>query len=60
LILFYPETKGKTLEEMDGLFGKLLGDPERDVHSPKSGEDHDGADAPEVDAEHVIVPAGGE
>ena len=24
MIIWYPETKGKTLEEMDGLFGKLL------------------------------------
>jgi hypothetical protein len=27
LALFYPETKGKTLEEMDNIFGKL----DRDV-----------------------------
>ncbi|PMD28902.1 general substrate transporter [Hyaloscypha variabilis F] len=25
MIIWYPETKGKTLEEMDGLFGKLIG-----------------------------------
>jgi hypothetical protein len=28
MIIWYPETKGKTLEEMDGLFGKLLTDTE--------------------------------
>jgi len=39
MIAFYPETKGKTLEEMDGLFGKLLTDTERDAHSTKSPEE---------------------
>ena len=28
IAIFYPETKGKTLEEMDDLFGKLITDTE--------------------------------
>jgi hypothetical protein len=28
LIAFYPETKGKTLEELDGLFDRLITDTE--------------------------------
>lgn len=30
LTIYFPETKGKTLEDMDDLFGELLADPERD------------------------------
>ena len=37
-MLFYPETKGKTLEEMDGLFGKIVADVERDSDGGKQPE----------------------
>jgi hypothetical protein len=45
MIIWYPETKGKSLEEMDGLFGKLLnndsehGNGETTTKGQDEGED---------------------
>jgi hypothetical protein len=39
MAIWYPETKGKTLEEMDGLFGKLLTDTESHDHGTKVPDD---------------------
>ena len=40
MIIWYPETKGKTLEEMDGLFGKLIGDGDAEHGSGSGGQGH--------------------
>lgn len=37
MIIWYPETKGKTLEEMDGLFGKLLTENDVEGHGSNGG-----------------------
>jgi Sugar (and other) transporter len=37
MIIWYPETKGKTLEEMDGLFGKLLNENDVEGHGAHGG-----------------------
>jgi len=56
ILIWYPETKGKTLEEMDGLFGKLIGgsDVERgdDGHKGQDEGEEGAAEqhAVEVDA----------
>ena len=47
MIIWYPETKGKSLEEMDGLFGKLLTDTESRGHVTKDAdEEGEGVEAP--------------
>jgi len=54
MIIWYPETKGKSLEEMDGLFGKLLTDTESHGHATKLPEE-EGEGAVE---RQVVVDAG--
>lgn len=54
MIIWYPETKGKSLEEMDGLFGKLLTDTESHGHATKYA-DEEGEGAVE---QQVVVDAG--
>jgi hypothetical protein len=52
MLIFYPETKGKSLEQLDHLFGKLTMDTEhRSISSPLKGQD-DG----EVEAEQQALP----
>jgi hypothetical protein len=55
MIIWYPETMGKTLEEMDGLFGKLLNENDVEGHG-SGGKTHDGEDA--VEQQVVGVEAG--
>ncbi|PVH74281.1 general substrate transporter [Cadophora sp. DSE1049] len=53
LAIFYPETKGRTLEQMDDLFGKLLSDPERD-HAVLTDEEHENGDQGHVEEQTVL------
>lgn len=53
LAIFYPETKGRTLEQMDDLFGKLLSDPERD-HTVMTDEEHENEDQGHVEQQTVL------
>ncbi|KAG4434851.1 hypothetical protein IFR05_009669 [Cadophora sp. M221] len=53
LALYFPETKGRTLEEIDELFGRLLSDPERD-HTILSDEELENTAQSGVD-EQVVV-----
>ena len=53
LAIFYPETKGRTLEQMDDLFGKLLSDPERD-HTVMTVEEHENGDQGHVEEQTVL------
>ena len=53
MIIWYPETKGKTLEEMDGLFGKLIGGEGDTEHGSGSGGQGNKDDGDEVERRAV-------
>ena len=60
MIIWYPETKGKTLEEMDGLFGKLLNENDVEGHGSggiAGGKRHDDGEEA-VEQQAVEVDAG--
>ena len=54
MIIWYPETKGKSLEEMDGLFGKLLTDTESRGHVTKDADE----EGEGVVEQQVVIDAG--
>ena len=54
MIIWYPETMGKTLEEMDGLFGKLLTDTESRGHVTKDADE----EGEGVVEQQVVIDAG--
>jgi hypothetical protein len=58
MIIWYPETKGKTLEEMDGLFGKLLNENDVEGHGSGDGNGTKGHDEGEEGVEQQAVEAG--
>lgn len=43
MFVFYPETKGKSLEEMDGLFGNEIVDTEQGSRGSEIQEEKPGA-----------------
>jgi hypothetical protein len=60
MIIWYPETMGKTLEEMDGLFGKLLNEHDVEGHGSggiAGGKRHDDREEA-VEQQAVEVDAG--
>ncbi len=60
MTIWYPETKGKTLEEMDGLFGKLLNENDVEGHGGggiAGGKRHDEGEKT-VEQQAVEVDAG--
>ena len=57
MIIWYPETKGKTLEEMDGLFGKLIGG-EGDMEHGREGGGRNKAQDDGDEVERQAVEAG--
>jgi len=60
MIIWYPETMGKTLEEMDGLFGKLLNEHDVEGHGSggiAGGKRHDDGEEA-VEQQAVEVDAG--
>jgi hypothetical protein len=58
MIIWYPETKGKTLEEMDGLFGKLLNENDVEGHGSGNGNGAKGHDEGEEGVEQQAIEAG--
>jgi hypothetical protein len=49
IYIFYPETKGKTLEEMDGLFGKVTVDSSGSAERGDIAEGKQGYESPKVE-----------
>lgn len=58
IAIFYPETKGKTLEELDGLFDKLISNSDSEhgseSHSPRKMQDEGGFET----EQHIMSASG--
>lgn len=58
LIAFYPETKGKTLEELDGLFDRLIIDTERGTLGGKFSGSAGPAELDGAAEEQIVINSG--
>ena len=58
MIAFYPETKGKTLEELDNLFDRLVVDSERDTPGGKYAGSNGPAELDGAAEEQIVINSG--